>query len=331
MAPHIGCSYYRGNGVMPYLSRIDPSIRVRFIEKMEWHLLIDTDILYIERPVHAQYVEAVKMAKDFGVPVWADIDDNYFEIPKYNEVPFRMFMNDPCHQRTARSLQMADFVTVTTEELRQFYRKINPQTWVVPNAFNDHNYKLRYCFSDKKIVNWRGSDTHRGDLESVRKEIWKNSHKKKDWVWSFIGGGDSLWETTDGLYPGEGLGGKYLSQPFMRVTDYMRYFYEMNPSIQVNPLVDNNFNRGKSNCSWIEATYAGATVIGPDFPEWRKPGIKNYVGADGFAQALDELQDNPELRKEMYGKSFDYISENLLLSKVNEKRVEIAHKIMERS
>lgn len=327
MAPEIGCSYYRGLGVIPYLAKIDPTITVNFVSKLDWHNLVDTDIMYIERPVHRQYFDAIRIAKDFGVRVWVDIDDNYFEIPVYNEVPYRMFMNNACHQRTARALQMADFITVTTDELRTFYKKINPQIWVIPNAFNDYNYKLRDCFSEKPIVNWRGSDTHRGDLDLVKPEIWKNSRENKEWAWSFIGGGDGLWSITKGLYPGEGIE-KHFEQPFINLTDYLKYLHELNPAIQINPLVDNSFNRAKSVCSWIEATYAGAVVIGPDFPEWRKPGIVNYENAEGFGQALRVLQEDTDLRRECYNKSFDYINDNLLLSKVNHKRIEAIEKMM---
>lgn len=329
MAPNIGCSYYRGNGVIPKLRYLDPTIEVEYIDKLDWHSIADTDLMYIERPVHQQYFDAIRRAKDFGVPVWADIDDNYFDIPIYNEVPYRMFMNDACHQRTKKALALVDHITVTTEELRQFYKKINPAVTVVPNAFNDYNYKLRYCFSEKKLVNWRGSDTHRGDMDLVKHEMWKNAAEHPDWTWSFVGGGDSLWSITHGLHPGEGIK-NCIVQPFVAVTDYLRYLYELNPAIQVNPLVNNNFNHSKSNCSWIEATYAGAVIIGPDFPVWRKPGIKNFTTPESFGEALSELQRDIPGRKKMYDASFDYINENLLLSNVNKKRLEVIQKIMGR-
>src|SRR4030066_47211 len=104
------------------------------------------------------------------------------------------------------------FITVTTEELRTFYKKINPQIWTIPNAFNDYNYQFRNCFSEKKVVNWRGSDTHRGDLDLVKNKIWENARTREDWTWSFIGGGDSLWSITHGLHQGDGIK-KYSNTP----------------------------------------------------------------------------------------------------------------------
>lgn len=337
---------------MPKLSRIDSSISVSYTKTVNWYVMADADIFYIERPVHKEHFEAIQIAKDFGIPVWIDIDDNYFEIPYYNKNPHMEFMQSQGKSAAiASALQSADHITVTTDELREFYKKINRNVTVIPNAFNDYNYKLEYKYSDKKTktIVWRGSDSHGGDMEFVKYPMWRSAKNNPEWTWKFVGfchpkdrQGVSLWQYTKGMK-------RYESHPWMAITDYFYYTKNLNHSIQVFPLIENSFNLAKSNCSWIEATYSGAAFIGPDYPEFRRPGITNYdtkqdkcymynetrdISEDPeyynycFMDKVQELIDNEKLREDKYNESFDYIRDNLMLKDINKKRVEVAHKIM---
>ena len=62
---------------------------------------------------------------------------------------------------------------------------------------------------------------------------------------------------------------------------------EAAPFIHLVPLAPNRFNEAKSNCSWLEATAAGAMVIAPGFlPEFVRPGIRNYTTGQAFVEAV---------------------------------------------
>jgi hypothetical protein len=93
----------------------------------------------------------------------------------------------------------------------------------------------------------------------------------------------------------------------------------LNPNIFIYTLENTKFNQGKSNISWIEATYVGAAVIAPDFlPEFVKPGISNFNSS--LKETFNKIKADNEVLKLMNELSWDYIKAKLLLSHVNQQR-----------
>jgi hypothetical protein len=322
--PSIACSYYRGLGVLPKLSKLDQHIITTYLTQIpalnqpteNWHIFNNSDIVFIERPVNYEYYSACVIAKEAGAKLWIDFDDDFLNIPGYN--PFSgMFNNDQTKEFISKTCELADVVTVATDGLRDIYRKYNRNTIVIPNAFDDYRLKFDYKLSDKKIVNWRGSSTHRGDLLPVALDLKNISDMNKDWEFSFIG--NDTWYFTDGI------NNKRVVRELLQ-SYYWKYILSLNPSIQIVPLTDNQFNRGKSMCAWLEATYSGAVAVGPDFGDFKRPGVINY--RDDFAEKIQECINDEKLRKAKYDESYDYIKDNLLLSTVNKKRLELAEGLL---
>jgi len=85
-------------------------------------------------------------------------------------------------------------------------------------------------------------------------------------------------------------------------------------------LSDTPFNRAKSNISWIEATYAGSSVIAPEF----LPEFANMPGVITYNELMDSVFENvKDFNKSLAitnDLSWRYIKENLLLSQVNNLR-----------
>ena len=60
------------------------------------------------------------------------------------------------------------------------------------------------------------------------------------------------------------------------------------PFLHLYPLPDTAFNRAKPPTAWLEASAVGAACIGPDLPEWQKPGMIHYSpGAIAFPGKRD--------------------------------------------
>ena len=68
-------------------------------------------------------------------------------------------------------------------------------------------------------------------------------------------------------------------------------------------------------CAWLEGTFAGCAVLGPDFEEWRRPGIANYSDQDSFYNQMKSLINNDDLRLELQKMSVDTIVEQKLTLK----------------
>lgn len=322
--PSIACSYYRGLGAMELLRKLNSLIFCdRVFEtpllnqgKENWHIFNNADIVYMERPVNYEYYSACVIAKESGAKLWIDFDDDFFNIPIYNKFG-EYFDNQQTKDIISKTCGMADIVTVATDGLRDIYRKYNRNTIVVPNAFNNYRLKFDYKLSDKKIINWRGSSTHSGDMKPIQEQLEQLSVNNKDWVFSFIGN-----DTREVIAHIKNK----RPQPELLQHIYWKYILELNPSIQIVPLTDNQFNRGKSMCAWLEATYSGAVAVGPDFGDFKRPGVINY--RDDFAEKIQDCINDEKLRKAKYDESYDYIKDNLLLSTVNKKRLELAEGLL---
>lgn len=320
-SPDGSCSYYRSLGVFQYLHKIseEPMV-VETITNFEWHNLVGTDVVFFERPRDESMVKAIEFTKNFGIPVWIDIDDDFFTIPKYN--PSYQFFNQ---KNTRASIELclrnADIITVTTETLKKVYEGFNKNIFVVENAFNDYNYVLAESPSEKNIINWRGSITHRDDILSCLEPLVKLSEDNPEYSFSFIG--SDLW------YVERRIKNITIKQA-LPLVGYMNYTKALNPQIQISPLEFNEFNRSKSNINWLEGAYSGAVSVAPNMEEWRKPGIELYNNQQEFYDKIDMLIKDKKKRIKNFYQSLDYINENLLLGKVNQKRIDVVNFLLKK-
>ena len=78
--PQGACSYYRSIGAFSKIK----DIKFDLLEKGNWVNYSSIDILYMERPVLPSFIEGMRMAKSFNIPIWVDFDDDLFNVPKYN-------------------------------------------------------------------------------------------------------------------------------------------------------------------------------------------------------------------------------------------------------
>ncbi len=318
-SPGGACSFYRSVG--PFSKIKEVSFEV--LKEGNWQTYSHLDIIYMERPVYDSFVEGAKMAKAFNLPLWIDFDDDLFEIPHYN--PASEFFSGKDKKANIQTVaQIADVITVTTEKLRERFLQFNKNVIVIPNALNDYNFPIEISnASSNKVVSWRGSGTHRGDLMEYREPMIESSNRNKDWLWAWFG--DQHWMVSDDM--DQTRMRKFGVQEIIR---YFSVFQNIAPGVHVVPLKDNFFNRCKSNISWLEATAAGAVALGPNFEEWTHPGITQFENSKDFVEKLDMLCREEKYRRKLWAASKDYIMEHLLLSKVNDKRREIIQALLQK-
>jgi len=319
--PEGACSYYRSFGPLPYLSKISKEpIVIETITNFDWNTLSGVDIVFFERPRDEALLNAIKFTKDFGVPIWVDLDDDFFNIPKYNP-SYSHFIQPNVRKCIEQCLTLADVISVTTTDLKEKYSKFNNDIFVIENALNNYNFPILSQPSENPIVNWRGSVTHRNDILSCFSSLVQLSQNNQNYYFNFIG--NDLWYIEDKIH------NLRIEQPLTQVP-YFKHIKQLHPQIQISPLEFNTFNIGKSNISWLEGIYSGAVCVGPDMPEWNKPGIETYKTQEEFYEKVQMLMSDKKKRIKNFYDSVDYINENLLLSKINEKRLLLITKLVQR-
>jgi hypothetical protein len=257
--------------------------------------------------------------KDLGVKIWVDYDDNLFALPNESRAYFDY---DIAVKKTMLGmLLIADVISVSTLNLKDFFDKMlkseSSKVEVIPNALNDDWIKPVEAFNaESNVIVWRGSETHCGDLTYFNAELYDVISASTD-EWHFMGYNPFTLTTTD-------VASKIKCHKGEDIIIYNQNLQALKPRIMHVPLIDNQLNKAKSNIAWIEATCAGAVCIAPDWPEWNRPGVICYSNQEDFKRVLLEpSRDHAKCWRE----SMDYIKANLLLSYVNQKRVDLINKL----
>lgn len=287
-------------------------------------------VLYIARAYSSDHLKIIQIAKRVGVKVITDYDDNFFEVPRDNPC-YADYMQPQSKKRIAEIIALSDAVTVSTKELKRFLGKRSPEghtlndnIFVVPNSFDTRIFTEKKTFNTLPIVAWRGSNTHQKDISQYTQEMISVSKDHPEWEWHFCGY-DPWWLTE--LLPK----GKVKYTETISVMDFLDYFRaEVTPSIVVVPLADHAFNRAKSNIAYIEATYAGAVCLAPDWEEWRRPGCVTYKNHADFETKLRMLMNDGMLRRANVERAWDYLEKCLDIYRASEKRLEIMKAVLGR-
>jgi hypothetical protein len=229
-------------------------------------------------------------------------------------------------------LEMADIVTVTTDFLRERLQKqTKAEVKVIPNAWDFELLPYPELPEKKNVILWRGTASHQADLYCVRHELYEICKENPDWQMVFLGFLPWWYQEDKKEFPEGWLPNMtpvYLDGDIFQFFDILK---QINPKIVVIPLNDNDFNRSKSNIAWMESVWVGAECVAPDFDEWVRPGIINTARENDLVK-LDMKSNLNSVIKGLYLRVKElpkhFIWNNLALSQVNEKRIEILDKLI---
>ena len=114
--------FYRNFGVWASVPGILPMMLPR---NADWsYARSAADILFVDRQFIGGCLQIVKAAKDRGIPVVIDLDDDLFNIDLYH--PHLDQLTMPAVQQTIKEvLRTADHLIVTTPGLERLYSEYN--------------------------------------------------------------------------------------------------------------------------------------------------------------------------------------------------------------
>lgn len=308
LQPNDTTAFWRTGGVLPYINSsefelVDISLTINF----NWSVLIGADILILQRPFTRDHANLIVLAKDMGIKVILDYDDLLTAVDLYNPTHQLYGSNQ---QSLFDCLNMADEIWVSTQAIKDGYKHLN--THIIPNSWNDYMFKVKdkKPFTGNKKVFWRGGSSHKADVMEVADKLVSFINENKDWTFLFQG---DRFE-----YIEQRTGDNHHIVGGMSIIQYFKYLLVENPSIMIFPLCNTPFNKAKSNISFLEATYAGAAFFGnKNLPEFEYEDL--IYDFDRLSDALGYYPGSLKLTNEL---SWEYITDNLLLSNINKKRTE---------
>ena len=273
-----GCTFYRSHYPFTRLEKDGLIKAIRITEAWKPADFMYCDIVVKPRPLTEAHYKFLMHAKQHGVKVWIDTDDDFNSIPLTN--PARKAVN-PHLAHANNCFRIADLVTVSTDHLRNDLQGRFPGIPIItlPNVLKQSNISTN--FKDRPKVFWRGSRTHGEDLEVWREIIIKAASEFEfHWFGELPFWYNEFPRTLNfndlaTQEPKPKL--KYpcvFHHDWSGIYNYFNRIRSLGLNVMLYPLADNYFNRSKSNIAWQEATFAGAACItNARWSEWEKPGV----------------------------------------------------------
>jgi len=271
LADHQGYNVFVTNLFSSYVGRMlaegkDPNVDV---------LVFNHVLDFVTQP-ELEWETVRKYAKT----VVCDVDDMW-RLPNYH-----ILKNDPrrtqpilptthfTHEEYVEyCVQEADHVTTTTNYLASKLRNFNPKVTIIPNTIDTtkEQYKVRREASEKLRIGYMGSTSHINDLMQLKrplKKLWENYKGQFEIVIcgvppkpqrELLQNEVDLGAVMIDALTGGGVIEDYRIIEYKEVYEYATMFNEMDVSLI--PLLENNFNAGKSPLKLIESCVMRAYPI----------------------------------------------------------------------
>ena len=224
-----------------------------------------------------------------GAKIIIDLDDDVSNInedhPDYQALKKREDMR-------IRMVKMADHLVVSTEEIKESVKHLNPYITVIPNAIDPEVWKVK---KKKKIgrikIGWMSSGSHLSDVSIIQPVMDEILAKYPDVEFHFAG---ITWDETKQ--------GRFYHHVGTRGVGKFPQFYEnLGIDISIAPLKDTHFNRCKSNIKWMEAAMLGIPTVASDVRPYHdiKHGKTGYLASSTtqWVKYLSLFIENKELRE----------------------------------
>lgn len=235
-------------------------------------------LVQFQRSATKEHLEIFKhfksvVQKKYPIPIVYEIDDMLIDIPDWNYANKYYKDNE---EYVKQIISMSDTVIASTHYLAKVYSEYNPRVQVIPNhlpkfLWGDIYPAHQYCDENERIkILWSGSQNHfhhpavtgkvkGGDFGD---ELLKFIIKTADiYEWIFIG-----------AIPQEliGIKDKITFVPWQDPIHYPKVAKDMEPDIAIAPLIDNHFNRCKSNIKQLEFVAMGAAGVYTNTEPYKK-------------------------------------------------------------
>lgn len=293
---------------------------------------MESDIYLLQRVSTLKFIDSLKKyGRENNVPakIVVDFDDNCFKVSPlsnhymdYGTEEFKItFPDGSVHDawkdgvngfdlaknrirmyEIKRVLASVDLVTTTTPILADVLREFNPNVKVLPNCVDLSIWNKLPLVKDEKQIRlyWGGGMSHWEDLVLIREPLKRIFEKYQNAKIVMLGWMPEGFEQT---FPGR--------VEFRKWSNFNAYPYEyasLGVDISLIPLVDNEFNRCKSNIKWIEASslqIPSVVSYCSPYKEVESLSDKDLAvfidgnNPDSWVKGISMLIDNPDLRKKI--------------------------------
>jgi len=269
---------------------------------------LDYDIVVIQISHSESTLAFAKGLKAMGKKIVFEIDDAFDALEPWHAC-YELYKRPEEQAKVTEMLNLADAVTVTTQNLAERYGDRARRIEVIPNFIPLGDWPKTEPHGKPEFrVLWAGSPSHFGDLEVVAHALWQFMESHIDVKTVFFG------KEPKGV-PAP-LAARVEVVPFCGFENYPVKLADMKADVAIAPLADVPFNHAKSNIKLLEYGACGYPIIASDVGPYRAP----YPTPDArltcrshqeWYDALTAIYSDPEVRArykkgaEVYARAHD--------------------------
>lgn len=238
----------------------------------------------------------MQMKARYGKPTLTEIDDYIFSIPTDNIASSVYSPGADLTKIILHQMKESDGLICSTPYLSDQYKEINRNRWVVENVIDLRLWRELTPRKPRQglTIGWMGGGTHNQDHRMIKEAVYQVLAKNEDVKFVYVSG----CECPDFFKHIPRLKWHF---DFATIDKYPKFIQKFKFDIGIAPLVDNNFNRGKSNLRWLEYSAMGIPTVASPLPHFAqsiahdKNGLLCYTINDWISN-LQRLISAPECR-----------------------------------
>ena len=285
-------------------------------------------IIIYRSPISPELLRLCHLAKDYGKPIFFDIDDLVFDTLYTDQLSYTKGL--PHHEKEnydanvrnyGYMLENCEGAITSTNQLQKELKKYQSKVLLNRNLASDELISISSQFlkdysqvSDVvKIGYFSGSISHNENFELIKPAI-KQLLKKYSNVQLHIVG---ILDIPKDMKPFEN---QIVTHDYVDWDKLPVLISEVD--INLAPLVDSIFNRAKSEIKWIEAALVKVPTVASKIGAFSDMVIDGETGLlatdDQWFDKLEALVLSPELRQNLAESAYRAVLENCTLSKKDE-------------
>ena len=320
------CTRYRVLNKAEQLRKHGFKVKVTNLSDFQLSMAQNASHIIIYRsPISPELLRLCHLAKDYGKPVFFDIDDLVFDTVYTDQLSYTQGLNpvekgnyDAGVRNYGYMLENCDGAITSTNQLQEELKKYQSTVLLNRNLASDELISISSQFlkdysqvSDVvKIGYFSGSISHNENFELIKPAIKQLLTKYNNVQLHIVG----ILDIPQDMKPFEN---QIVTHDYVDWDKLPALISEVD--INLAPLVDSIFNRAKSEIKWIEAALVKVPTVASKIGAFSDAVVDGETGLlatdEEWFDKLEALVLSPELRQKIADAAYRTVLENCTLSK----------------
>lgn len=320
------CTRYRVLNKAEQLRKHGFAVKVVNLSDFQLSLAQNANHIIIYRsPISPELLRLCHLAKEYGKPVFFDIDDLVFDTVYTDQLSYTQGLNsvekgnyDAGVRNYGYMLENCDGAITSTNQLQEELYKYQSKVLLNRNLASDDliaissRYIKDYSQTSDivKIGYFSGSISHNENFELIKPAIKQLLTKYSNVQLHIVG----ILDIPEDMKPFEN---QIVTHDYVDWDKLPSLISEVD--INLAPLVDSIFNRAKSEIKWIEAALVKVPTVASKIGAFSDAIVDGETGLlatdDQWFEKLEDLVLYPELRQKIADAAYRAVLENCTLSK----------------